>query len=181
MWLDSPYQTPEWLSQLYEPEEEPSEEARLTTLREIFQSDSEYITASELTSELPPTHTEIDTLPLPRRCKHKYQDNQETPRQSLRIKTTAAVQAELEDWFIVSCAQGSSENIQLLTVWHIFTARLNYCKDYLGAANSFYNYNYITQQERQLFKGIHLRDRVADTDPECVQCCNICDMCCLIV
>ena len=61
-WLDSPYQTPEWLSQLYEEEEEPSaESARLNTLREIFQSDSKYITASELTSESPPTHTQKST------------------------------------------------------------------------------------------------------------------------
>ena len=61
VWLDSPYQTPEWLSQLYEPEEEASSElARQAALREISQSDSEYITASEPTSELLPTHTEID-------------------------------------------------------------------------------------------------------------------------
>ena len=61
VWLYSPYQTPEWLSQLYEPEEEASLElARQATLREIFQSDSEYITASEPTSESPLTHTEID-------------------------------------------------------------------------------------------------------------------------
>ena len=44
-------------------------------------------------------------------------------------KDYASIQAELEDWFIISFAQGSSKNIRLLTVWHIFTAGLNYCKD----------------------------------------------------
>ena len=64
-WLDSPYQTPEWLSQLYEPEEASLELTRQAALREIFQSDSKYITASEPTSESPPTHTEIDTSSPP--------------------------------------------------------------------------------------------------------------------
>ena len=41
------------------------ESAELATLRELYQSDSKYVTASELTSELPPTHTETDTLTLP--------------------------------------------------------------------------------------------------------------------
>ena len=87
-WLDLPYQTPEWLSQLYKPEEALSELARQAALREIFQSDSKYITASEPTSESPLTLTEIDTSPSPQHCKCKHQDNEETPRRSLRLKTT---------------------------------------------------------------------------------------------
>ena len=163
VWLDLPYQTPQWLSQLYEPEEEPSsEEARLTALREIFQSDSKYITASELTSESPPTHTEIDTLPLPQCRRRKYQDNQETPRQSPRIKTTAAVQAELEDWAVLRAVA------KIYNYWQFGTSSQ---PDWIIAKITLAQptASTTTQQERQLFEGIHLRDRVADTDPHMLE------------
>ena len=79
----------------YETQSEPSlESVELAVLRDLYKtdntlSDTEYVTASEPTSESPQTHTEIDTsLPLQHR-KHRYQpDNKETPRRSLRIKTT---------------------------------------------------------------------------------------------
>ena len=91
-WLN-PYKTPVWAD--YETQSEPSlESVELAALRDLYKtdntsSDTEYVTVSEPTSESPPTYTKIDMLPLPQHCKHRYQpDNKETPRRSLRIKTT---------------------------------------------------------------------------------------------
>ena len=81
-----------WLEQLYTEEvlSEPSlESTELAALRKLYQSDSKPLTEEAPNSEPPPTHTETDAVILPQRCKHKYhQTNEETPRQSLRQKTT---------------------------------------------------------------------------------------------
>ena len=89
-WLN-PYKTPAWAD--YETQSEPAlESAELVVLRDLYKSDSasetEYVIASEPTSELPPILTKTDTSQPPRRRKHRYQpDNEEMPRRSLRIKT----------------------------------------------------------------------------------------------
>ena len=91
-WLN-PHKTPVWAD--YETQSEPSlESVELVVLRDLYKSDNtssetEIITATELTAESPPTFTETDMSPQPRCCKCRYQpDSKETPRRSLRIKTT---------------------------------------------------------------------------------------------
>ena len=91
-WLN-PDKTPVWAN--YETQSEPSlESVELAVLRDLYKSDSapsetENVTASEPTPESPPPFTETDTSQPPQRRKRKYQpDSEETPRCSLRIKTT---------------------------------------------------------------------------------------------
>ena len=91
-WLN-PDKTPAWAD--YETQSEPSvESVELAVLRDLYKSDSapsetENITISEPTPESPSTFTETDTSQPPQRGKRRYQlDSEETPRRSLRIKTT---------------------------------------------------------------------------------------------
>ena len=95
-----------------------------------------YVTAQELTTESPQVNNTL-LPPLPQRCKCKWQDNEETPRQSLRIKTLL----QLRSWFITSCcAEGSCPDIWLSLSWRLFTAASRYCEgEYLAVANSAYN------------------------------------------
>ena len=91
-WLDPP-KISAWAD--YETQSEPSlESVELAVLRDLYKtdntsSDTEYVIAAEPTLESPPTLTETDTSQQPQRRKRRYQpDNEETPRRSLRIKTT---------------------------------------------------------------------------------------------
>ena len=91
-WLNPP-RTPAWAD--YETQSEPSlESVELAVVRDLYKSDNtssdtEHVIAAEPTSESPPTVTETDTSQQPRRRKRRYQpDSKETPRCSLRIKTT---------------------------------------------------------------------------------------------
>ena len=91
-WLNPP-RTPAWAD--YKTQSEPSlESVELAVLRDLYKtdntsSDTEYVIAAEPTSESPPTFTETNTSQQPQRRKRRYQpDSKETPRRSLRIKTT---------------------------------------------------------------------------------------------
>ena len=87
-WIESPYQTPEWLQELYEPIDDPASElARQEALTDIFRED---LTAPRPTKELPPTISTSDTSP---RCpnKRKWLTNEEMPQRSLRLKTSPCV------------------------------------------------------------------------------------------
>ena len=102
VWLNSPYQT---IAEIYKEE--------LVDLKD-FELDSNYITAHEPTTELPPANDTL--LPPPPWChKCKWQENEEMPRWSLRLKTSLQYK---QNWGVGCCAEGSCPGIS----WRLFTA-----------------------------------------------------------
>ena len=84
-WIESPIQTPDWIQELYEPINDPAAElARQEALYSIFRED---LTEYSPTIESPPITDTIDTSPR-RPNKRKRVASNETPRRSLRLRTS---------------------------------------------------------------------------------------------
>ena len=84
-WIESPIQTPDWIQKLYEPIDDPAAElARQEALYCLFRED---LTEYSSTIESPQITDTIDTSPR-RPNKRKRVANNETPRRSLRLRTS---------------------------------------------------------------------------------------------
>lgn len=81
------------------------------------------------------------------------------------IENQLVAQAKLEDWFITSCHQNSTNNKHLLTVWDIFRISIKDNEHYLDIASNLHLNRVITTEERQIFDNIYNRDTFGSIAP----------------